>query len=356
MIRLATRAALVGVLLTATGCASLIPVGSVLEGMDADAVDTVVGKVASRYQSVARLSASEGLVIGLDSIVVGTPLKTKDERRLVSSIASYMLGETIGKQWVSRVEGELAVFGEGQVHLVVYRSVDGSQYLVDALGSITLFLPLSGGENRSDGVEALSFDLRASNQPIQIGEGSGVTYVYIEVLPRSAIYASEGPMFKRWAGALFQLGWAPPGTAAADAPGDGAHDTASSPADDRGRRSEGIRNFLEHSRAFVGPVVRLEFGFERQPSGATSIVTGRSNTVDLVLPHELIAGDRALEQALERFSHEGPDRFSRTGSDLLIRVGHYFFHTDVTGPSDLDPALREQVPALKEFRIPPRSP
>ena len=95
-----------------------------------------------------------------------------------------MLGESVGNQWIARVEGEEAIYGQGNVALVVTRSGDGETLLLDIIGSLSIFLPLGGGERRSEGVEAMSFDLRSANQPVELDGPSGTVSVYAEIMPR----------------------------------------------------------------------------------------------------------------------------------------------------------------------------
>ena len=79
---------------------------------------------------------------------------------------------------------------------------------------------------------------------------------------------------------------------------------------------------------------------------------GAPNTIELVLPNELLTGDAALERAVRRLQETYPDTLARRGDDLLIRVGSFFFHDDSTAPQPVEPAKRQDVATLKRFRIP----
>jgi hypothetical protein len=337
----------------------MIPVGTVLKSMDDEDIDVVAGKVAHRYQSLARLIQINTFSIVLDSAIIGGPFETQAEREFIRTMASYMLGEAIGNQWVARVEGERAVFGEGQALMVGYPAKEGDRYLLDAVGTFTLFIPLAGGDRRSEGVETLPFDLRISSQLIEIRGSSGDASYYAEVLPRNVIYSSGGPVFKRWTSALFHLGWEPGGAEGKEGESGGAAGTGgetgsdASRQNDTARRSHAIGQFLRHSHAFIGPVIRLEVSFRETPSGASEIAPGRSYPVDLVLPNALIAGDRKLEQVLAKFVKAKPGLFKRQGPDLLIRIGHMFYHPNPTGPSLPDGKELKRYSPFKEFRIPP---
>lgn len=352
--------ALVGLL--AGGCASFVPVHSVLESMDEDDVDVVIDKVLTRYPNVGRLLASETFMIVLDSAIVARPDApwAEDDARLVGAIASYMLGEGLGRDWVARVRGERAVIGEGQVSLLVYRDADGRRYLLDAPGVFVLFLPLpvaAGG--RSGAIESISFDLKVSNQSLRIPQGGGAVDLHAEIIPREGVYTSGGLVFKRWSNALFHLGWdrrAAGGNGGDAAPGSaaGGPGTATAAASPRGRDAR-LQAFLENTRAYIGPIVRIQVTFEQVEGGFFRISTGVANTIELVLPNALIAGDRALEVALDALSAALPGQIRRQRDDIYIRVGYFFFHPHPTGPaSEVQPGPGAKAEALdlKRFRIP----
>jgi hypothetical protein len=303
----------------------------VIRSLDQGDIDVVVAKGADRYRQLGRLIESQGVVIGLDSVIVGSKLDTPDDRRLVSTIASYMLGEALGREWVARVEGQRVVYGQGQVVFVVHRSPQ-DRLLIDLYGTIGLYLPLHSAPGRIDGVEAVSFDIRAANQLADLPRDGGIVSIFAELLPRSAIYSQDGPTFKRWETTCFNLDWKSGGTPEA--------------------RKKAVQEFLANGRAQVGSLVRLELHVEKHEDGTSSIALGAPNTIELVLPSELLTGDPALDRAVKRLSETYPDTVARRGQDLLIRVGSFFFHDDATGPTPPEPAKRAEIGPLKRFRIP----
>jgi hypothetical protein len=326
------RLVLIAVLVLASGCASLLPTHDVIRSLDQGDLDVVVTKGADRYPQLGRLAESHGVVLGLDSVIVGQKLETADDRRLISTIASYMLGEAMGKEWVARVEDQRVVYGQGQIVLIVHRGA-ASRFLVDLFGTISLYLPLRSAPGRIDGVEALSFDVRASNQPIELGRDGGVVSIFLELLPRNAIYSQNRPTFKRWEMACFGLDWSRGATPEA--------------------RKKAVQDFLANTRAQVGSLVKLELRVDKHEDGTCSIALGSPNTIELVLPNELLAGDPGLDRAVKRLAEGHADTVGRRGDDLLIRVGSFFFHDDSTGPQPLEKARRAEVAPMKRFRIPP---
>lgn len=335
-----TLAALAAPLLAVvSGCASLIPVGPVLEGMSDRDVDVVVAKVVGRYEQVAHVPGSEPFVFVIDSVVVGGDLREPGDRALVRTIASYMLGESTGAQWPTRTESERAVFGEGQVQFIVYRAPAGDRFFLDVLGAFALFLPLArAGAEGPGGVEALSFDIRASSQEIDFAKAGDAVDIYCEILPRGAVYTANGPVFKRWSNALFQLGLGAPGGAA-------------DPAGEARGQEDRVRGFLKNTRGHVGPVVKLGVHLAREPGGTVAFALGVPDAVSIVLPASLLAGDRAAERALARVASALPGAVTRAGDDLLLRVGYFFFHADATGPADA--RASEAAAAAKRVRILP---
>lgn len=342
-----------------SGCASLLPVGSVLKSMEGDDVDVVIGKVTERYPNVGRFMACEGFVISLDSIVVGLPFRGDQNaanRELVQTTVSYMLGETVGKQWISRVGNEDAVFGEGFANLLVYRSGDGKRYLLDVSGFFSLVLPLGGGARRREGIELVTFDLRSSNQPIDLAGDKPIS-VYAEVLPRNAIYSGKGPIFRNWANSTFHLSWrpglvrTPKGKPVRALPAKKGDPLPSARTDED--RLAMTKQFLNGTRPLIGPLVRLQIKFHKQKDGSHVLTYAKPNRVELVLPNSLVAGNRALEQAVERIAKAFPGYVQREGSNLLIAVGHFFFYSDTTGPRPTTAQERARNEALKVFRIPP---
>lgn len=336
-------------------CSSLIPVGAVLESMDGDDVDVVIRKTADRYPNLSRFVANEGFVISLDSVVVGAPLQGPDrqtDRALVQAIVSYMLGETVGKQWISRVGGEDSVFGEGVASFLVARAPGGERFVLDASGFFNLVLPLGGGEGQHEGVELVTFDLRSSNQPID-PTGAEPPTIYAEVLPRNAIYSSKGPIFRNWANATFALSWRARLARSRQA-GDGSPEllTTLTHDDRRALTSE----FLTSNRPLVGPLIRLEVRFREAEDGTHVLSYGEPNRVELVLPEALVAGDRTLEAVTARLAERHPDTVRREGTNLLITVGQFFFYSDTTGPATTPPAQRAANAAAKRFRLPPEAP
>ncbi len=149
--------------LAGSGCASLVDLDSVLERMEKEEVDTVLDKLTRYYPQAARVLASESFVFVLDSVVVGRRPEDEAERDLIRVFANYMLGEQTGRGFTTRVEGERAVYGEGAVILTIYRGPDGKHLLLDVLGNLTFYLPLPKAGGEPQGVEAVSFDLRAGN-------------------------------------------------------------------------------------------------------------------------------------------------------------------------------------------------
>ena len=336
-------------LLAAPGCASLVPVGAVLERMDDHDIDVVIDKAVRRYEQLGHVSTVEQFVLVIDSVVIGRSLQTDAERDLVRAIASYMLGEQAGSQWVTRVDGERAVLGDGDVLLLIYRLPEPRQFALDVHGSLSLFLPLArAGTSGPGGVEALSFDLRASNQLVAVAESGGVATINLELVPRSAVYSAAGPVFKRWSNALFQLslGSGPDGATATAVPGTAA-------ADESGRRrtESAVSGFLRNARPAIEPVARLSVRVVRFPDGTLGFAHDAPNDVTLILPGSLIAGDRSAEQALAQLQTQSPSYFARAGDDLLVRVGYFFFHGDATGPAD--PAGAARAALSKRLRMPP---
>jgi hypothetical protein len=322
------------------GCSSIA--GSALEGMREKDVDLVVNKVVARYNQLGRVAWNEPFVFVLDSVVVGGSLRDADDRSLVKRIVSYMLGESTGSQWATRTEEERALFGEGQVELLVTRGLDGERFFLDVLGSFGLFLPLSrvGGDGPG-GVEALSYDVRAANQPLALASDS--VRVACEILPRSAVYSAGGPVFKRWANALFQLELGG---------GDPAAREATAVRRTPQALEERVQGFLRNARAYVGPVIELDVHLDRGANGLVAFAHGRPNDVWLVLPASLLAGDRGAERALARLVASFPESVKRRGDDLLVRVGYFFFHGDATGAADQKAS--EAAEAAKRARVPPR--
>jgi hypothetical protein len=309
-----------------------LPTHDVIRSLDKNDTDVVVSKGAGRYPQLGRLVESQGVVLELDSVIVGSKLDAPEDRRLVGTFASYMLGEAMGKDWVARVDGQRVVYGQGQVSLVVYRG-ESDRYLFDLMGTIGLYLPLPSAPGRIDGVEAVSFDIRAGNQLLELAPEGGVVSFFCELLPRNAIYSQNRPTFKRWEKTLFHLDWNQGTTPEA--------------------RRKAALEFLANSRAEVGPLVRLELRVEKHDDGTASIALGSPSTIELVLPNELLAGDPTLEKAVKRLAEAYPDCVTRRGEDLLIRVGSFFFHDDSTGPAPVDPQKRAAIGVLKRFRIPP---
>jgi hypothetical protein len=324
------RLALLAAVSLAGGCTSLVPTHDVIRSLDRSDVDVVVSKAADRYVQLGRLSEGDGVVLALDSVIVGSKLDGPDDRRLIGTFASYMLGEAMGKDWVARVEDQRVVYGQGQVSFVIHRGAK-DRYLMDLLGTVSLYLPLHSAPGRIDGVEALSFDIRASNQFLDLSN-EPVAF-FCELLPRNAIYSQNRPTFKRWEKTCFHLDW----------------NSGSTP--DAKKRA--AIEFLANSRANVGPLVRLELRVEKHEDGTHSIALGSPNSIELVLPNELLAGDTVLERAVKRLAETYPDSVSRHGEDLFIRVGSFFFHDDSTTPTPLDPAQRTEIGVMKRFRIPP---
>lgn len=315
----------------ASGCASLLPTHDVIRSLDRTDVDVVVTKAADRYTQLGRLAESQGVVLGLDSVIVGKKLDAPEDRRLIGTFASYMLGEAMGKEWVARVEDQRVVYGQGQVAFVIHRGAQ-DRFLVDLFGTISLYLPLHSAPGRIDGVEALSFDIRAANQLVDLPRDGGVVAIFCELLPRNAIYSQNRPTFKRWEMTCFNLDW-----------NRGATPDA---------KKRAVQEYLANARAHVGPLVRLEMHVDKHEDGARSIALGSPNTIELVLPNELIAGDPVLERAVKRLSETNPDTVGRRGEDLLIRVGSFFFHDDSTSPTPQEPARRAEVGPMKRFRVP----
>jgi len=319
------------------GCASLVDVNDVLKRMEKREVDTVLTKLLDRYPQAGRMIASEPFVFVLDSVVVGRRLEGAAERELIRTFASYMLGEQAGRGFVGRVEDERAIYGEGVVILTIYRGPAGERYVLDVVGSLTLYLPLAKAGGRAEGVEALSFDVRAANQVIEIDEKGAAPEIYLEVVPRNAVYTQQDPVFKRYEGVLFHLGWRGQGEAT---PKPGAS----------------VGGFLRASRAYVAPVVKLAPLFRPRGDGTLELAHGVANPVALVLPTALLAGNRELEGVVARLAQVYPGHFENRGEDLVIRVGYFFFHSDATGPGPPDPTLAERVPPFKAIRLPPAGP
>ncbi len=327
-------AALALLVLPAVGCASLVDVDKVLERMEKKEVDTVLAKLTRHYPQAARVLASEPFVFVLDSVVVGRRLEDEAERDLVRVFANYMLGEQTGRGFTTRVDGERAVSGEGAVILTIYRGPDGKQLLLDVLGSLTFYLPLPKAGGEPQGVEAVSFDLRAANQIFTMTEEGGNPEIYLAVLPRGAVYTPRDPVYKRCESVLFHLGWR--------GPGEGTP-----------RSGTSVEGFLKASRAYVAPVVKIAPAFRRRKDGALELAHGVANPVWLVLPTALLAGKRALEDVVAKLSRVYEGHFENRGDDLLIHVGYFFFHSDATGPGAPDPTLGERVPPFKALRLLP---
>jgi hypothetical protein len=322
------KATLLAALVALCGCAAILPTHDVIRSLDGQDVDVVVAKGADRYGQLGTLVESLPFVIVLDSVIVGGEIK---EPALVSTIASYMLGEALGGEWVPRVGDQRLIYGQGQAELIVHRGAS-DRYLVDLLGTVSLYLPLASAPGSVDGVEAFSFDVRCTNVPIKLEKSDTVT-IFCELLPRNAVYSKNRPVFRRWEKARFHLAWE-----------HGASPEA---------RERAVSDFLANARGEIGPTVRLELKIARHEDGTRSIAVGASNAVELVLPNDLVAGSSALEQAAQRLADANPGTITRRGDDIFIRVGSFFLHDDTTGPSPLDPAQRADLRSLKRFRIPP---
>jgi hypothetical protein len=307
-------------------------------------VDLVVDKVVDRYPQVGRLISTEPFVIVLDSVIVPSPAApwTEDDARLIGGAASYMLGEETGRDWVARVRNERAVVGEGSVVLAIHREADGRRAVLEAFGAFSLFLPVVPTAGKVGAVDAISFDIRVANQEIAIPERGGAVDLYGEIVPRFASYSANGFVFRRWTNALFHLGWDERRAAAGPEPSRGAP-----PSPERS-----IASYLENARAQVGPLIRLGVRFEKTAAGTLRLADAAPNSVDLVLPSALVAGERALEASLARLSALHPGRIERRREDVLVRVGYFFFHADATGPGAPDAEARRRARAAKEFRAP----
>lgn len=323
--------------LAASGCTSLLPTHDVIRSLDRNDVDVVVSKGADRYPQLGRLVETEGVVLALDSVIVGSKLAEADDRRLIGTFASYMLGESLGKTWVSRVAEQRVVFGQGQVAFVVRRG-ERERYLVDLMGTITLFLPLASapGLGKADGVEAVSFEIGSANQLLDLPPEGGTVAFHAELAPRNAIYSQGRPTFDRWEKTLFHLDWNRGNTPEA--------------------RRRAAQEFLANARAQLGALVRLELRVERETDGSSAIAVGSPNAIELVLPNGLLTADAGLERATRRLCEAYPECVTRRGDDLLIRVGSFFFHDDTTGPEPPSGERRAEVAARKRFRIPPADP
>jgi hypothetical protein len=341
-----------------SSCASLLPVGTVLDSMQPEDVDIVVAKVLDRYPQLGRMLVSENFVVTLDQAIVQRPGAepwNDEDARLVQAIAAHMLGEEIGREWISRVRRERLVVGEGQVFLMVYRSLDAAgkpEYLMDAAGMFELFLPLAAVGEKTSAIEALSFDLKVMNQRVQVPPEGGAVELYGEIIPRNATYSQEGSVYKRWANALFHLGWDQRSSnGSAPAPAGATKRPAARPGGD-----PKFATFLENTRAYLGPVVRLKIRFDRAADGFHRITLGSRNPIEVVLPTGILTGDRGLENALDRITLASPSGVERRKDDVYVRVGSFFFHPDATSASGAggpaEAAAREKAADMKRFRLP----